>query len=183
MKKYKINEICDVICGGTPSTAIDKYWNGDIVWLTPKDLSINKNKYINHSEQMITMDGLNHSSTKIVPIGSVLLSSRAPIGYMGISNVKLCTNQGFKALVCNSNLVNNEFLYYLLLNKVEELKNISTGSTFLELSTTTLKQYEVSLPELENQQHIVNNNHCQYTLVISVNQIPNFCIQFFIFFK
>lgn len=156
MKKYKINEICEVVCGGTPSTTIPSYWDGNIVWLTPKDLSINKNKYIDHSEQMITSDGLVHSLAKLFPIGSILLSSRAPIGYIGISKVPMCSNKGFKSLICNPSIVYNEFLYYLLSSKVKELKSISTGSTFTELSTTTLKQCEVELPKLTEQQHMVN---------------------------
>lgn len=154
--KFKIKELCQIICGGTPSTTNPEYWDGDIVWLTPKDLSINRNKYIVDSSNKITSKGLNNSSTKIVPKGAVLLSSRAPIGYLAISNCELCTNQGFKSLVCNKDLINNEYLYYLLQTKVEELKSISTGSTFLELSTSTLKDYEIDIHDLCEQQHIVN---------------------------
>ena len=154
--KFKIKELCQIICGGTPSTTNPEYWDGDIVWLTPKDLSINRNKYIVDSSNKITSKGLNNSSTKIVPKGAVLLSSRAPIGYLAISNCELCTNQGFKSLVCNKDLINNEYLYYLLQTKVEELKSISTGSTFLELSTNTLKDYEIDIHDLCEQQHIVN---------------------------
>jgi type I restriction enzyme S subunit len=154
--KYKIKQICEVVCGGTPSTAVKDYWGDEIVWLTPKDLSNNKSKYILTSESKITRNGLNHSSSKIVPIGTVLLSSRAPIGYLAIAGLPLCTNQGFKSLICDNSVINNEFLYYLLQTKVEELKSISTGSTFLELSTSTLKEYEIDIPKLEEQQHIVN---------------------------
>ena len=159
--KFKIKELCQIICGGTPSTTNPEYWDGDIVWLTPKDLSINRNKYIVDSSNKITSKGLNNSSTKIVPKGAVLLSSRAPIGYLAISNCELCTNQGFKSLVCNKNLINNEYLYYLLQTKVEELKSISTGSTFLELSTNTLKDYEIDIHDMAEQQHIVNSINCE----------------------
>lgn len=154
--KYKIKELCQIICGGTPSTTNHEYWDGNIVWLTPKDLSTNKNKYIVDSSSKITSKGLNNSSTKLVPKGTVLLSSRAPIGYLAISNCELCTNQGFKSLVCNKDLINNEYLYYLLQTKVEELKSISTGSTFLELSTNTLKDYKIDIHNMTEQQHIVN---------------------------
>lgn len=156
MKKYKIDDICQVISGGTPSTSEPSFWGDDYMWLTPKDLSTNKNKYIEDSALSISELGLKHSSSKLVPIGSVLLSSRAPIGYMGIAKVQLCTNQGFKSLICNDKLVNNEYLYYLLLSNVENLKAISTGSTFLELSTSTLNSFEVFLPSITEQQHIVN---------------------------
>ena len=159
--KYKIKELCQIVCGGTPSTANPDFWNGDIVWLTPKDLSINKDKYITNSLTKINTNGLHNSSAKIVPEGTVLLSSRAPIGYLAIANCELCTNQGFKSLICNYDLVNNEYLYYLLQTKVEELKSISTGSTFLELSTNTLKDYEIDIHNMVQQQHIVNSINCE----------------------
>ena len=154
--KYKIKDICTIICGGTPSTEKREYWGSDIVWLTPKDLSVYKGKYVTDSLVHISKLGLNNSSAKIVPINTVLLSSRAPIGYLAIAKSELCTNQGIKALICNENLLNYEYLYYLLMSKVDELQSISTGSTFLELSTNTLKEYEIDVHSMSEQQHIVN---------------------------
>ena len=156
--KYKIKDICKIICGGTPSTENKSYWgtNNDIVWLTPKDLSVYKGKYVTDSLSHITKVGLQNSSAKIVPTNTVLLSSRAPIGYLAISKVDLCTNQGFKALIPDEHVLNYEYLYYLLMAKIDELQSISTGSTFLELSTNTLKEYKIDIHSLPEQQHIVN---------------------------
>ena len=156
MKEFKIKDICEVVSGGTPSTKINSYWNGDIIWLTPKDLSSNKNKWIYNSEETITEEGLTHSSAQMLPINAVLLSSRAPIGYLALAGKELCTNQGFKSMICNTDYVLPEYLYYLLQTKVEELNNISTGSTFKELSGSLLKNFKISIHDLDFQQHIVD---------------------------
>ena len=156
MREFRISEVCNVISGGTPSTKISSYWNGDVVWLTPKDLSNNKSKYIYDSENKITEEGLSRSSTQLLPPNTVLLSSRAPIGYLAIAGKSLCTNQGFKSMVCNQDLIIPEYLYYLLQTKVEDFNNISTGSTFKELSSSLLKQYKISIHDLPEQSHIVD---------------------------
>ncbi len=156
MKKFRIEEICTVVSGGTPSTKISTFWNGDIVWLTPKDLSSNTNKWVNSSSSTITKEGLEHSAARMLPINAVLLSSRAPIGYLALAEVPLCTNQGFKSMICNESYVLPEYLYYYLQTKVEDLNNISTGSTFKELSSSLLKSYKIYIHELSEQQHIVN---------------------------
>ena len=157
MKEYKIEEITTVVSGGTPSTKISTYWNGDIVWLTPKDLSSNTQKRIFKSINTITEDGLKNSSAAMLPIDTVLLSSRAPIGYLAIAGVPLCTNQGFKSMICNKEIILPEYLYYYLQTKVEDLNNISTGSTFKELSGSLLKNYKVCIHERNEQQHIVDS--------------------------
>ena len=156
MKQYRIEEICEVISGGTPSTKVANYWNGDIIWLTPKDLSNTTTKWISRSSNKITTDGLDNSAARMLPINTVLLSSRAPIGYLALAGKQLCTNQGFKAMICNTNYILPEYLYYYLHTKVEELNNISTGSTFKELSSSLLKNYVVSIHDLTTQQHIVD---------------------------
>ena len=156
MKQYRIEEICEVISGGTPSTKVANYWNGDIIWLTPKDLSNTTTKWISRSSNKITKDGLDNSAARILPINTVLLSSRAPIGYLALAGKELCTNQGFKSMICNTNYILPEYLYYYLHTKVEELNNISTGSTFKELSSSLLKNYVVSIHDLTTQQHIVD---------------------------
>ena len=156
MKQYRIEEICEVISGGTPSTKVANYWNGDIVWLTPKDLSNITTKWISRSSNKITKDGLDNSAARMLPINAVLLSSRAPIGYLALAKKPLCTNQGFKSMICNTNYILPEYLYYYLHTKVEELNNISTGSTFKELSSSLLKNYVVSIHDLTTQQHIVD---------------------------
>ena len=156
MKQYRIEEICEVISGGTPSTKVAGYWNGDIIWLTPKDLSNTTTKWISRSSNKITKDGLDNSAARMLPINTVLLSSRAPIGYLALAGKQLCTNQGFKSMICNTNYILPEYLYYYLHTKVEELNSISTGSTFKELSSSLLKNYVVSIHDLTTQQHIVD---------------------------
>lgn len=156
MKQYRIEEICEVISGGTPSTKVANYWNGDIIWLTPKDLSSATTKWIFQSSNKITKDGLDNSAARMLPVNTVLLSSRAPIGYLALAGKPLCTNQGFKSMICNTNYILPEYLYYYLHTKVEELNNISTGSTFKELSSSLLKNYVVSIHDLTTQQHIVD---------------------------
>ena len=145
-RKVKLGDIGEIISGGTPKTSIQKYWNGDVSWLTPKDFSINYLKYWSRGERSITEEGLKNSSAKLLPKGTVLFTSRAPIGYVGISNKELCTNQGFKNIVVNSEN-SNEFIYYLLKFITPQLVNIAGGSTFKEISATDLKNFEVYIPD------------------------------------
>ena len=156
MKEFKISQICEVVSGGTPSTKISSYWGGDIVWLTPKDLSNNTSKRISKSINTITQEGLNNSSAQMLPKDAVLLSSRAPIGYLALVEKPLCTNQGFKSMVCNKEIILPEYLYYLLQTKIEDLNNISTGSTFKELSASLLKNFKINVHDIAEQQHIVD---------------------------
>ena len=156
MKEFRIEELAEVVSGGTPSTRISEYWHGNIVWLTPKDLSNSSKRWIYSSLTTITEAGLKNSATRMLPVNSVLLSSRAPIGYLALAGKPLCTNQGFKSMICNTNYILPEYLYYYLHTKVEDLNNISTGSTFKELSSSLLKNYVVSIHDLTTQQHIVD---------------------------
>ena len=157
MKEYRIDEICEVVAGGTPSTKVASYWDGNVVWLTPKDLSNDNSKWIFNSITTITEAGLKNSSAKMLPVNSVLLSSRAPIGYLALAGTPLCTNQGFKSMICDERYILPEYLYYLLQTKVEDLNNISTGSTFKELSASLLKNYKIRIHEIGEQQHIVDS--------------------------
>lgn len=154
--KYKINDIADIISGGTPSTKVNDYWNGNINWVTPKDLSLLKSKRIYQTESTITELGIINSSTKIFPKNSVILSSRAPVGYVAINDNDMCSNQGIKAIVCNKSIVDYNYLYYLLKINIKNLESKASGSTFKELSTNSLKTFEIELPKLEIQKHISN---------------------------
>ncbi len=156
LQEYRISEIAEVIGGGTPDTKDESLWNGDIAWITPADLSKNKEKYFKIGERNITQKGLKESSTRLLPKGTVLLSSRAPIGYLAIAANSICTNQGFKSLVCYTDIVSNEYLYYFLLLQRDYLETISSGATFPELSGGTLKKLKILLPPLPAQQRIAS---------------------------
>jgi type I restriction enzyme S subunit len=151
---YKIGEIASVVGGGTPSTKVDEYYGGNIPWLTPKDLSNHTSKYIKSGARNITELGLERSSARLLPKGTVLFTSRAPIGYIAIAQNEVTTNQGFKSLICDEELAHNEYIYYLLKSKVKEIENIATGSTFKEISGGVLKEFEIELPPLPIQKKI-----------------------------
>jgi len=150
----KLGEVANVIGGGTPSTKKSEYWNGDIPWITPKDLSNYSFKYICKGERNISREGLKNSSAKLLPPGTILLSSRAPIGYVAIAKNELTTNQGFRSFITNEDKLNYEFLYYWLKTKKKVLESLAGGSTFKEISGTTIKNLEILLPPLKEQQKI-----------------------------
>lgn len=153
-RECKLGDIAEVIGGGTPKTSIAEYWNGNIPWLTPRDLTGYTKVYISHGERLITNDGLKSSSAKIMPKGTVLLTSRAPIGYVAIAENEVCTNQGFKSLVPNIEFLNSEFLYYWLKANIDYLQQLGTGTTFAEISGSVVKDIDISLPPLEEQKAI-----------------------------
>lgn len=151
-----IQEIGEVVSGGTPKTKETSYWNGNISWITPKDLANFDERYIERGERSITEEGFNNSSTKLLPKGTVLFSSRAPIGYLAIAKKELCTNQGFKNIVCNKKYSDNEFLYYMMKNRTKEIKNIAGGSTFKEVSAKVIKGFKIPVPPVEEQKAIAH---------------------------
>lgn len=146
-KVKKIANIGRVISGGTPLTKNDEYYcSKGIAWITPKDLADTDDKYIRHGKIDITESGLKNSSATLMPKGSVLLTSRAPIGYIAIADNDISTNQGFKSIVPND-IKNNEYIYYTLLYMVPYLKSLGTGSTFAELSKEVLSQVDIIIPD------------------------------------
>ncbi|MCD2478781.1 MULTISPECIES: restriction endonuclease subunit S [Staphylococcaceae] len=150
-KKYKIEEIGEVIGGGTPSTKKSEYYGGNIPWITPKDLSNFKEVFISEGERNITEEGLKNSSARTLPSNTVLMTSRAPIGYLAIAKNEVTTNQGFKSIICNESLVKPLFLYYTLKNDMDKIKSLGTGSTFSEISGKVVKNIEINLPSIEYQ--------------------------------
>ena len=153
----KLKDISKVVGGATPSTQVSEYYNGNIVWITPKDLADNKsNKYIDCGERNITKLGFEKSNTHLIPPNNILISTRAPIGYMAINRKECCTNQGFKSLICNTNLVNVDFLYYYLKTKIKALESLGTGTTFKEVSKEAVENFEIDLPALKIQDKIAN---------------------------
>ena len=144
--KCKIKDIGSVVGGATPSTKKEEnYLNGKIAWITPKDLSNFRGRYIGQGERNITETGMNSCSTQLLPVNTVLFSSRAPIGYVAIAANEVCTNQGFKSVIPNEN-INPMFLYYLLKYNKDKIENMGSGTTFKEVSGTTMKSIVVSVP-------------------------------------
>jgi type I restriction enzyme S subunit len=143
-----LESVGDIIGGSTPSKAIDENFcfGTGTPWITPRDLSYNKGKkYITRGEYDVTELGLKEASLKIMPEGTVLLSSRAPIGYLAISRTKVTTNQGFKSFVPNKGF-SSEYIYYTIQNLIPEIEAKSSGSTFKEVSTSTLRTINTILP-------------------------------------
>ena len=140
-----LDEICDIVGGGTPSKVrTDYYCDNGIAWITPKDLSISHAKFTSKGELDITQEGYNNSSTKLMPQGSVLFSSRAPIGYISIASNELCTNQGFKSLVPKT--AGTSWLYLYLKHNVTAIEAQASGSTFKEVSGSLMKLQKVVIP-------------------------------------
>ncbi len=154
-EKLKLEEIGLITSGGTPSTGNPAYWNGEIPWITPKDLSNFENRYIENGERNITDEGLKNSSAKLVKEKSVLLSSRAPIGYLAIAQNDLTTNQGFKNITPNEKC-DYLYLFYCLKNNVEYLKSLGIGATYPELSSSRLKEIQIPVPSLPTQRRIAS---------------------------
>src|SRR3989338_5230066 len=149
----KLGEVTKIEGGGTPSTKNPLFWNGDVLWLTPKELSDFSGREIFDTERKITSEGLKHS--KLFPAGAVLFTSRAPIGYVAIAGIQMATNQGFKNFICNEKRLNNSFLYYFLKLKTKYLQSLGRGATFTEISRSILAKVEIPLPPLQIQKQIV----------------------------
>ena len=145
--KYEISEIGEVIGGATPSTKDEDNYGGDIPWITPKDLSSFKERYIYRGERNISEKGLNSCSAKLMPKNTVLFSSRAPIGYVAIAANELCTNQGFKSIIADETKINFLYLYYYLIYKKGEIEAVASGTTFKEVSGSVLKKFNIEIPE------------------------------------
>lgn len=149
----KLGDVCEIIGGTTPSTSKKEYWNGTEKWITPAEVKI-ENKYITDSVKHITKKAVKDCSLQKLPIGTVIFSSRAPIGKVAISNTELYCNQGFKNFVCGKNIF-NEYLYYFLYANTEYLNSIGKGTTFKEVSKSVVSQVQIPLPPLAEQKRIV----------------------------
>ena len=156
-KECTIADLGEVVGGATPSTKKpENYENGDISWITPKDLSTFNGRFITRGERNITEIGLNSCSTRLLPLNSVLFSSRAPIGYVAIAAKEMCTNQGFKSVIPNSD-TDYMFLYYLLKFNKGNIENMGSGTTFKEVSGNTMKSIKVYIPvDIEEQRKIAS---------------------------
>jgi len=173
MRKYKLKEISSIYNGSTPSTSDVSNYDGDIIWITPKDLSNQKSKYISKGERNITEKGYKSCSTTMLPKGTILLSSRAPIGLLAIAKIELCTNQGFKNIVPQNEFVDNNYLYYLLSLKIKEIEALGSGTTFKEVSKTSLENYEINIHDIAEQQKIANTLNVIDDKIALNNKINN----------
>lgn len=150
--KCRISDIGTVVGGATPSTKkVENYENGTIAWITPKDLSTFRGRFIRRGERNITEIGMKSCSTQLLPKNTVLFSSRAPIGYVAITENEVCTNQGFKSVIPNEN-TNPLFLYYLLKYNKDKIEGMGSGTTFKEVSGNTMKSIEISVPADKKEQ-------------------------------
>ena len=155
MKIVRLGDVCKVISGSTPKREVAEYWNGTIPWVTPKEISRLVSPFLWDSAERITEVGFRSCSTTMLPVGSLLLSSRAPIGLLAINKIPVCTNQGFKSLI-PSNAVNVEYLYYVLKANVRSLQAKGNGATFKELAKPAVEDFEISLPPLDDQIRIAH---------------------------
>lgn len=151
-----LGEFATVLSGSTPSTKNEMFWNGNIPWITPKDLSNQKEVFIKNGERNITELGLKNSSAKILPKNTILFTSRAPIGYIAISKNEVATNQGFKNLICDEINSHYKYFYYLMKYKTDYIEKNSSGSTFSEASASLIKSIEILLPPLPEQKSIAD---------------------------
>ena len=141
-----IGDLGEVVSGGTPSTSNPAFWTEyGISWITPKDLSNTTNKYIRHGEHDITEEGLRNSSARLMPRKSILLSTRAPIGYIAVADCALCTNQGFKSIIPNKG-IGSEYIYYLVQSLIPYVKTLGVGSTFSEVSKSAFESVCIVRP-------------------------------------
>ena len=145
-----LGEVADIKNGATPSTQIGAYWNGPIPWCTPTDITATPGKYLLTTERSVTEAGLASCAASLLPVGALLLCSRATIGEIKIATSPVCTNQGFKSLVCRDD-VSNEFLYYLLLTLKPQMIERAIGSTFLEIGKRDVASIELSVPTYTEQ--------------------------------
>lgn len=154
-RELAVEDIAEVVGGGTPSTRDSTNFGGQVPWLTPRDLSRPHDRYVSHGARSLTTKGLASCSARLLPAGSVLLSTRAPIGYVAIAKNPIATNQGFQSLIPNEKVL-SEYMYYWLTANIPKLEAYATGSTFPELSARTLKKLKISVPPLSEQDAIVH---------------------------
>ena len=156
-KILPLKRVSSIVNGSTPDSSNSDFWDGEIHWITPSDLGLqNGKKLIGDSSRKITRLGLENCGASLTPKGSILLSTRAPIGHMAISIFETCTNQGCKTIVINQEKVDGSYLYYYLLANKQILQSLGQGSTFIELSSQNLKDFVVIRPSLVEQKAIAD---------------------------
>lgn len=150
----KLGEVCEVVTGTTPKTNIPEYWGKGHYWVTPAELN-DTTVYIDKTERQITDEALSKTKLRLLPVGTVLLSSRAPIGKVAIANAEMYCNQGFKNCIC-SEAINNKYLFYFLRLKKDYLNSLGRGATFKEISKSIVESIKIPLPPKSTQLAIVS---------------------------
>lgn len=150
----KLGDVCTIVSGTTPKTSVSEYWDGDINWITPAELN-EDTVVINESKRKITKAGVNSCGLSPFPAGTVILSSRAPIGKTAIAGTEMYCNQGFKNLIC-SDKIHNKYLFWFLRSKTGMLNSLGRGATFKEISKSIVENIEIPLPDLPTQQRIAD---------------------------
>jgi type I restriction enzyme, S subunit len=153
-QSVSLGDVATIVNGGTPKSNISEYWGGDVQWLTPKDMGRMDGREISETPRTITKEGLASSSARLVPTGSVILSTRAPIGHLAINRAPMAFNQGCRGIIPNRQL-DPTYLFHFLDMSRDLLNDLGTGTTFKELSASNLKGVKIPLPPLEEQQRIV----------------------------
>lgn len=155
MERYKLGDICEIVSGSTPKTSIEEYWDGDVKWITPAELD-NDSYIITDTVRKITELAVRKSGLSSFSEGTVILSSRAPIGKVAIAGCEMYCNQGFKNLIC-SEKINNKYLYWFLKGNTEFLNSLGRGATFKEISKQIVANIEINVPDYESQINIVKH--------------------------
>jgi type I restriction enzyme S subunit len=150
----RLDEVAEIVGGSTPKSSVPGYWGGDIPWVTPADLSKLDGHFLSDTPRKITQAGLINSGAKVLPFGSVLFSSRAPIGNVAITTIPMATNQGFKSLVTDATQLDSKFAYWWLRAHKAQLQELGVGVTFKEVSKSIVSGIEIPLPPLPEQRRI-----------------------------
>ena len=154
MEKRKLKELGKVVSGTTPKTNIKEYWNGNFLWITPAEIK-EDDYYISDTQRKITDLGVKKTNLRLLPKGTVLLSSRAPIGKVAICGKDMYCNQGFKSIICSKKLL-NRYLYYFLKYNVEQIKLLGRGATFKEISKEIVEELQIPMRDMKEQIEISN---------------------------
>ena len=167
-EQRKLGEVADIIGGSTPSTAISEYWDGDIDWYAPAEIT--DQIFVNSSQKKITTEGLNNSSAKMLPVGTVLFTSRAGIGKTAILTKEGCTNQGFQSIIPHKDELDSYFIFSL----TDELKRygetVGAGSTFVEVSGKQMANMTISIPATMGEQRQIGTYFRNLDHLITLHQ-------------
>lgn len=166
MNKVRLGDVCQVVSGSTPKSSNSEYWDGPFNWVTPAELS-DSTLFVLDTERKITQKGIDSCALTLMPVGTVLLSSRAPIGKVAITGVEMYCNQGFKNLIC-SDKINNHYLYWFLKAKKQYLNSLGRGATFKEISKSIVENIEIPYPSIEQQIQIAS-------ILFKINETITLC--------